>query len=697
MARDKQKELLKFQNICKFVGDLLFVPIDQIHMQDINVTELARKLKIPTKDLLERLPEMGFSIGKKAIKINGKMAQEIIKKWDILNKMYEGRLKLEREEESGGSREKAKEEEARTVLIPAFITVREFAERSEVPVPQVIQTLMKNGIFASLNERIDFDTAQIIGDDLGLKIEEDKEDLVGAGKKDEQLIKILEGEKNLQPRPPVVVIMGHVDHGKTRLLDTIRKTNVVEGEAGGITQHIGAYQVKFKDKKISFIDTPGHEAFTAMRSRGARIADIAILIVAADDSIKPQTIEALRIIEQAQLPIIVAINKIDKPDANIDRVKSDLAQNNLNPEEWGGKTIVAEISAMTGQGVDDLLEMVLLVAEENQDKIQANPKGQMVGTVIESHVDKGEGPVATVLVQNGTLKTGGYLGVGGTFYGRVRAMKDWDGKTVSSAEPSSPVKILGFKVSPKVGDIVVVVKDQKELKKKIAYQDIVKDRVAAVQQTSQSDDDEDEGMKKFNIFIKADTLGSLEAIIESLEKIHNPEIRLKVAGKGLGNITESDVLLAESSGALVVAFHVKPTPNAEKLARDKKVEVIEYKVIYDLLDEVKKRLEDLLGEEIIREEIGKIEVLLIFSQSDGMAVAGGKVTEGKIAVNSKAKIFRTGIELGEGEITSLRIGKESVVDVEKGNECGFGYKGKTVLEKDDVLHLYREKRKDKKL
>lgn len=663
-------------------------------MRDINVTELARKLKIPTKDLLERLPEMGYSIGQRAIKINGKMAQEIIEKWDILNKMYEGKLKVEQEKKSAPKKDAP--QATKTVKVPPIITVREFSERSEIPVPKVIEVLMKNGIFASLNERIDFDTAQIIGDDLQVKVVEDTADQVETERQEEKIEKIMGEEKDLQPRAPVVVVMGHVDHGKTRLLDTIRKTNVIEGEAGGITQHIGAYQVENKGKPLTFIDTPGHEAFTAMRSRGARVADIAILIVAADDSVKPQTVEALRIIEQASLPMIVAINKIDKPDANIDKVKSDLAQNNLNPEEWGGKTVVAEVSAMTGEGVDDLLEMIALVADEHEETIKANAKGQTVGTIIESHVDKGEGPVATLLVQNGTLEAGKYLSVDGTLYGRVRAMKDWNGKTIDKAIPSTPVKILGFKVSPKVGDIIVALDSQKDLKKKINYHDLVRDTVAAVVQTT-TDDEEDESIKKFPMIIKADMLGSLEAITESLEKIHHPEISLKVVHKGLGNITESDVLQAESSGAFLVGFHVKPTQNAENIARDNKVEIKEYKVIYDLLNDVNERLNTLLGEETIRTDIGQIEILEIFNQKEGVAIIGGKVTEGKITVNSKANILRSDVDLGQGELTNLQIGKESVTDVEKGNDCGIEFRTKVALEKEDVLTVYTEEKKDKTL
>lgn len=667
-------------------------------MKDINVTELARRLKIPTKDLLERLPEMGFPIGKRAIKIKGKMAQEIIEKWDIMNKLYEGKLKQELEARRGA---KKKSSDApiikKRVEVPAFITVREFAERTEIPVPQVIQTLMKSGIFASLNERIDFDTAQIIGDDLKIEVVAAEEDEVTDSKSEATVDDIIDKEDQTHDRAPVVVVMGHVDHGKTKLLDTIRQTDVVAGEAGGITQHIGAYQVTKKDKKLTFIDTPGHEAFTAMRSRGARIADIAILIVAADDSIKPQTIEALRIIQQSGLPMIVAINKIDKPDANIDRVKSDLAQHNLTPEEWGGNTIVCEVSALKGLGIDDLLDTIVLLADDKQEQIQANAQGQVVGTVIESHVDKGEGPVATMLVQNGTLKTGVYLGIDGTLYGRVRAMKDWNGKTVEQAGPSTPVKILGFKVSPKVGDIIVVADSQKDLKKKIAYQDLVRDTVATPVQASKNDDDEDDGKVKYNIILKSDVLGSLEAIVESLEKIHHPEVTLKIASTGLGNITERDVLQAESSNAQILAFHVKPTTNAEQLARDHKVQIKEYKVIYDLLNDVKDQLEVMLGDEVIETEVGDVEVIALFGSKSGQSIAGGKVVKGKIAINAKVVIYRQGIELGEGKVVSLQIAKSAVTDVEKGNECGFGIESKVALEKDDMLKIFTIQTKKKTL
>lgn len=664
----------------------------------MNVTELSRILKIPSKDLLERLPEMGYSIGKRAIKINPQMADEIIHKWPVLNKMYEAKLKNEREAMEKAIKAKfGATPVAKTVAVPGYLTVREFAERMETPVPKIIQTLMKNGIFASLNERIDFETAQIIGADLNINVVEDTTAEAAATTKKEEVVEEVLGKekkKDMKSRAPVVVVMGHVDHGKTRLLDAIRSTNVMEGEAGGITQHIGAYQVERKGKKLTFIDTPGHEAFTAMRSRGARVADVAILVVAADDSVKTQTIEALRIIQQSQLPTIVAINKIDKEGANIDKVKADLSQHGLTPEDWGGNTVMVPVSAMKGTGIEDLLDMIMLVAATHEDDIKANPKGQVVGTIVESHVDKGAGPVATLLVQNGTARVGGYLAVDGTLYGRIRAMKNWNAKDLDVAGPSTPVKILGFKVAPKVGDIVLVVDNQKDLNKKIAYQDLVREQVASPVQQSQGGDD-DETMKKMPIIVKADMLGSLEAIIESLEKIHHPEIKLKVAGKGLGSINESDILQAESSGALVVGFHVKPTPSAELLARDKSVDVKLYKIIYDLLGEVKSRMEASLGEETIRTDIGEMEVLAVFKQKSDFCVVGGKIRSGHVTVNCKVQVFRKTVDLGFGEVKTIKVGKEVINEVGAGNECGIELVSRIPVEKGDILRFFTETKKQK--
>jgi translation initiation factor IF-2 len=667
----------------------------------MNVSELARRLKVPTKDLLERLPEMGYSVGKRAIKVNDTMAEEILRKWPVLNKMYEAKLKAEREAEE-------KERKARlgtstivkTIQIPPYLTVREFAERVELPVPKVIQMLMKNGIFASLNERIDFETAQIIGDDLEVKVVEDITAEATENTKKEQTVEQVlnkETEASMVSRAPVVVVMGHVDHGKTKLLDAIRSTNVVAGESGGITQHIGAYQVEHKGKPMTFIDTPGHEAFTAMRSRGARVADVAILVVAADDSVKTQTVEALRIIQQSQLPVIVAINKVDKEDANLDRVKSDLSTHGLTPEEWGGQTVVVPVSALKKIGIEELLDMITLVADANSDDIKANPAGQVVGTIVESHVDKGEGPVATMLVQNGTLQAPSYLAVVGTLYGRVRAMKNWNGVSVKAAGPSTPVKILGFKVAPKVGDIVLALDDQKDLNKKIAYQDLVREKVAAPMMVVRRDEKEEEGIKKLPLIIKADMLGSLEAIVESLEKIHHPEIKIKIASKGLGSINESDILQAESAKGIVVGFHTKPTPSAEALARDKDVPIKLYKIIYDLLNDVRERITTMLGDEIIRTDVGEMEVLAIFKQKGDVTICGGRITKGLVTTGLKATVLRNTVDLGIGEIKTVKVGKEVINEVAAGNECGIEFISRIPVEKGDILRVFTEERKQKTL
>ncbi len=413
---------------------------------------------MPAPQVKEILPQLGFDVGARAIKVDDRIAQRIVREWPYLYKQWQDRKKAEEATKEIGAIRKAVANQV--YKIPSAITVRDFAAKLGLPVTKIIQELMKSGIFASLNERIDFETASIIADDLGCKVELETGGVdVSKSTQDAKIKDAFEKEKkeDLKVRAPVVVVMGHVDHGKTKLLDAIRKTNVVAGEAGGITQHIGAYQVEKKGRKITFIDTPGHEAFTAMRSRGARIADVAILVVAADDSVMPQTVEALRIIEAAKIPFLVAVNKIDKPEANLEKVKQDLSRYNLIPEDWGGKTVISPVSAMTGKGIDDLLETVLLLTDLEKDKMMANPDRLALGTIVESRVDKNQGPLATVLVQAGTLRVNEILSIGNVFYGKVKAMKDWNGSTVKEAGPSTPVRVLGFKVAPEVGDIVEVV------------------------------------------------------------------------------------------------------------------------------------------------------------------------------------------------------------------------------------------------
>jgi len=662
----------------------------------MNVTELARKLKKTTTELLEILPEFGFDVGKKAIKVDNRLADKIIKDWPKMIKELEAKKAIAKKSAAEEGITPAAEAK-KSVKIPSIITVRDFAAKIDQPVSLVLKNLMKNGIFVSMNERIDFDTASVIGDDFNVEIIPAEEENAQEITYEEKIKELLKEEKQeiLKERPPVIVIMGHVDHGKTKLLDTIRKTDIVAGEAGGITQHIGAYQVEKNNRKITFIDTPGHEAFTAMRARGAKVADIAILIVAADDSVKPQTIEAYRIIEQSKIPFIVAINKIDKPEANIDKVKQDLSQQlNLTPEDWGGKTIMVPVSAMTGENVDELLDMILLVADIDKDKIKANPDKEAVGTIIESHIDKGEGPVATALIQAGTLNINDNICVNNTLYGKVRAMKEWRGENIENAGPATPVKIIGFKAAPQVGDIMEVVCEVKGLKKKIkTYAKEKPASVASIENTGE----ETEKIKKFNLILKTDVLGSQEAILESLEKIHHPDIQIKIVSKGLGNVTENDVLQAEATGAIIYGFSVLVPQPVQDLARDKEIEINSHKIIYELIDNVKKHLKELLGTETIITVLGQLEVLEIFRTEKNAMIVGGRVKTGKLEINSKIKVLRKNEEIAQGALDELKAGKEAVKEVVAGEQCGIKFTGQPVIARGDILEVYKEEEKAIKL
>jgi len=433
----------------------------------MNITDLARRLRVPAEELRAKLPELGFDIGSKALKVPDRDVGRITWAWnDFKKRQY---LNKKRDEQRAREERKmaVKEGTAETVKLSSVMTVREFSEKLNLPIAKVMQELMHSGILASLNERIDFETASIIAEDLGYiaEREEEKAGQEDVGTDSLEAARASELKKDLKTRPPVIVIMGHVDHGKTKLLDMIRQTDVVATESGGITQHIGAYQVTRKNHKLTFIDTPGHEAFTVMRSRGAKVADIAVLVVAADDGIQPQTKEAIEIIKASKLPFIVAINKIDKENADVERVKGQLGEYNLIPEDWGGSTIVVPISAKEGKNIDQLLDILILVTDMEKEHIVANPDRRAIGTIIESHVDKGEGPVATVLVQTGTLHAGDVMGVRGVNYGRIRAMKTWSGKLVKAAPPSMPVRLLGLKDTPSVGDVLEVPENPKELEK----------------------------------------------------------------------------------------------------------------------------------------------------------------------------------------------------------------------------------------
>ena len=661
----------------------------------MNVSELARKLRVTPEELKAKLPELGFDIGMRAIKIDDRMAHQIIKKWGEYQRVAQ---KARREEAAKRQVAAAAASVAGPVKLPSVITVRDFALKLNLPVTRLIAELMKNGILASLNERIDFETASIVAEDMGFKVErEDEKDAeisTTAGDIIREAI-AKEQQENLRPRPPVVVVMGHVDHGKTMLLDTIRKTNIVAGEAGGITQHIGAYQAKSKDRLLTFIDTPGHEAFTAMRSRGARIADVAVLVVAADDGVQPQTKEAIKIIEAAKVPFVVAINKIDKSDADPEKIKRELSDLNIIPEEWGGKVPMVPISAKTGKNVTELLDTILIVADIEKDKIVANPASAALATVIESHIDKGEGVVSTILVQNGTLKKNDILAVGNTFYGRVRVMRDWNGVEVPKALPGMPVKILGFKAAPQVGDIVSVALELKNLERAKPVK-ISEQKMATVERVQKAEEEEKE-IPRVNLIIRADVLGSLEAVVVSFEKFKHPDVGVNVVGKGLGNITEADILNAEATGALVLGFNVQMLPQVADLASEKNVRVKTYKIIYDLLNDVRDELEKLLPPEVIRTDLGKANILAVFRTEREFTIAGGAVTEGKIVPNSRVTIWRGGTNLGEGMVKELQSGKRMVSEARGGQEFGVKINSKTPILVGDKLEFYTEERKARKI
>lgn len=671
----------------------------------MNVSELARRLKVTPNELLEKCPGLGFSIGERAIKIDDIVAEKIFRKW-IENERRE-RMRsslMSSNVMTPGAAPVVKKE----IILPAVIVVRDLAGRLGLPVTRVIQQLMKAGILASQNERLDFETSAIIAEELGFsaKQEEAKTDTSDQSQAQDRMREIInaEQEENLEARPPVIVVMGHVDHGKTKTLDAIRSTNVMGGEAGGITQHIGAYQVVKKDRLITFIDTPGHEAFTVMRSRGAKVADIAILVVAADDGVQPQTKEAINIIKAAGLPYVVALNKIDKEGADPDRVLAQLGDAGVTTEAWGGTIPLVKISAKTGQGIDDLLETVLLVADVGADKIRANPKRLAVGTVIESHVDKGEGPVATVLIQTGTLKNNDVMGIAGAAYGRVRAMRDWKGGVIKIAPPGTPIKILGFKVAPAVGDILEVPENPKLLEqKKVKSSHQVAEGLTAKKQMPAEGEEGQAKKIMHQVVIRTDVLGSLEAILGMLEKIHHEDVGVQVIQKGLGNVTDADVTRAAASSKIVYAFNVVPGPSVAAQARDKGVEIRQFKIIYELFDDVVAELNKILKPEIIITPLGTFETMAIFRTESQRMVIGGRVTEGKILPAAKARVWRP-VEgsdqadpQGDVLIESLQLGKSSVKDVHAGQECGLSIKGKIKVQVGDRLEVFHEDVKERKV
>jgi len=653
----------------------------------MNITELARILRISPQELRDMLPQLGFAIGQKAIKVDNNTAKKIIKDWPYLRREWEQKKMAAAKKKEDDVLPKEK----KTINVPKVITVRAYAELAGIPVNRVLAELMKNGVFTSINEKIDLDTAMIIGENLNLDVRLAEETSLADNQQEDKKLEVIlanEKKKDLRDRPPVIVVMGHVDHGKTKLLDSIRKTDVVAGEAGGITQHIGAYQVTRKGRVLTFIDTPGHEAFTAMRSRGAKVADIAILVVAADDGVKPQTVEAFRIIEAAKIPYLVAMNKIDKPAADINRTKQELStQLNISPEDWGGKIICAPISAKEGTGIEDLLDMVLLVAETESTSLKANPNAAAAGTVVESNVDKAAGPLATILVQNGTLRVGDQLCFNNIVYGKVKALKNYKGEDVKEAGPSMPVKILGLKISPAVGDILNVGEGEKVRTNKIKTISQAADIIPMA-----SEDNPEDKTPKVKLLIKSDFLGSAEAIEESLMKLNNEKVKVKIIAKGLGYITEGDVKRAEDSGAKVIGFNVKMSPAIETLVREKQVTVKIYSIIYDLIKFVKDEMQLLVKPEINRIELGRLKVLAVFRTENNSQIVGGKVLDGILQNNSLIAIHRGEDFIASGRLTRLQAGKQDVEQVNQDQEAGLKYEGKPVIEEGDILQVYREER-----
>jgi len=578
------------------------------------------------------------------------------------------------------------------VKIPSLVTVKRFAELLGLPVVDVIKELMKNKILATINDEIDFETAAVIASDLGFETEKDIETSDSGAMTLENLDEILKKEKgsgkNLQHRPPVVTILGHVDHGKTTLLDAIRKTSVVEKEAGGITQHISAYQVKKKGEIITFVDTPGHEAFSSMRERGVSLADIAILVVAADDGVRPQTEEVIRYLKEKKIPMVVAINKIDKPNANVQRVKQELADREIMIEEWGGNVVSAEISAKQNIGIDELLDMILLVAEV--EDLRADYKRPPLGVVIESRLDPKKGNIATVLVRTGTLKEGQDVAAG-SIVGRVRRLEDFKGRQLKVAGPSTPVTVIGLNSSPNVNDVLQGVTDLKAAK--VAQKEM---QAGGFGETKKFDSRqmmktiENENIKKLNIILKTDVQGSLEAIEQILGTIKSDEVGLDYIKQGVGDITESDVKLGQNSKAIVFGFNSQPTTVAKRLAQMNNVEIKSYRVIYELVDEIKKRLSAMLGEEIVRTDLGKLKVLAVFMTGKKDMIVGGKVISGKMAGKENIEVVREEKSLGRGKLINLQQNKVDVDEVKEGVECGITFLGDTKIKEGDTLVCFHE-------
>jgi translation initiation factor IF-2 len=668
--------------------------MEVVSMSKIRVYKLADELEMESKEVIDILNNLGIEVSSHMSTVEddtAKLVREMVEEEKRENN-EENQEVSEEPEITEEELDEVEEEEDETdyVGVNEGITIRELADAMDISANNIIKEMMQLGIMTNVNYSLDEDEIEILKHELGLEVKltdevEEEEDT------ELQLEEIVDRPEDLEPRPPIVTVMGHVDHGKTTLLDHIRRARVAEGEAGGITQHIGAYQAEYNNNKITFIDTPGHEAFSAMRARGAQLTDIVILVVAADDGIMPQTVEAINHAQAAGIPIIVAINKIDKNNAQPDRVKQELTEHGLVPEEWGGETICASISALKGENIDELLEMVNLVAE--LEELKANPNRVADGVIIESELDRGRGPIATVLVKNGTLKIGDYI-IAGSITGRVRALLDEHGERVEKADPGTPVIVLGFNDVPSAGDYLRVMEDERKAKEVADKRQVKKKEERLQKDTKVSLEDlyrniQEGEIKELNVIIKADVQGSIAALESSLMNIKSDEVSVNVIHTGVGSINETDVNLASASNAIIIGFNVRPGTNARKAAEKEKVEIKTYRVIYKVIEDIRDAMSGLLEPEYKEKVVGRVEVRDTFKVPDVGIIAGAYVKEGEVNRNDYVRLIRNGVVKHEGNISSLKRFEDDVREVKEGYECGIGIEDYNDVKVEDILEIYR--------
>ncbi|HDR5653444.1 translation initiation factor IF-2 [Bacillus anthracis] len=679
-------------------------------MSKIRVHEYAKKHNISSKDLMTKLKEMNIEVSNHMTMLDDEVVNKldneyqaekpsVADEFEVEEKVVRSKKNSNKKKKKGKGNEDKRQEnfagrqQTQTVETPdkitfsGSLTVGDLAKKLSKEPSEIIKKLFMLGIMATINQDLDKDTIELIANDYGIEVEEE---VIVSETEFETFIDEQDDEENLKERPAVVTIMGHVDHGKTTLLDSIRNSKVTAGEAGGITQHIGAYQVELNDKKITFLDTPGHAAFTTMRARGAQVTDIAIIVVAADDGVMPQTVEAINHAKAAGVPIIVAVNKMDKPAANPDRVMQELTEYELVPEAWGGDTIFVPISAIQGEGIDNLLEMILLISEVEEYK--ANPNRYATGTVIEAQLDKGKGTIATLLVQNGTLRVGDPIVVG-TSFGRVRAMVSDIGRRVKVAGPSTPVEITGLNEVPQAGDRFMAFADEKKArqigesraqeallaqrgeKSKLSLEDLF-------QQIQEGD------VKEINLIVKADVQGSVEAMAASLRKIDVEGVKVKIIHTGVGAITESDIILASASNAIVIGFNVRPDVNAKRTAELENVDIRLHRIIYKVIEEIEAAMQGMLDPEFEEKVIGQAEVRQTFKVTKVGTIAGCYVTDGKITRDSGVRIIRDGVVIFEGQLDTLKRFKDDVKEVAQNYECGITIERYNDLKEGDIIEAY---------